>query len=42
MAELGATLGLGTFVILSVVGVAWRIGRVDGRMAGVERSVERL
>ncbi len=42
MAELGATLGLSTFVILSVVGVAWGVGRVEGRMAGVDRSVERL
>ena len=42
MAEFGATLGLSTFVILSVVVVAWRMGRAEGRVAGVERSVERL
>ena len=42
MAELGATLGLSTFVIFSIVGVAWLVGRVEGRLSGVERSVERL
>ena len=41
-AELGTILGLSTFVFLSVVGVAWRMGRVEGRLTGVERSVERL
>ena len=42
MADLAATLGLSIFVIFSVVVVAWRMGRVEGRVAGVERSVERL
>ncbi len=42
MAELGATLGVSTFVIVSVVGVAWFAGRVDGRLVGVERAVEWL
>ena len=41
-AELGTILGLSAFVFLSVVGVAWRMGRVEGRLTGVERSVERL
>ena len=41
-AELGTILGLSIPVVLSVVGVAWRLGRVEGRLAGVERSVERL
>lgn len=41
-AELGAILGLNAFVILSVVGLAWRVGLVEGRLIGVERSVERL
>ena len=41
-AELGTILGLGAFVFLSVVGVAWLVGRVEGRLIGVERSVERL
>lgn len=41
-AELGTILGLNAFVILSVVGVAWCVGRVEGRLIGVERSVERL
>ena len=41
-AELGAILGLSIPVVLSVVGVAWRLGRVEGRLSGVERSVERL
>ena len=41
-AELGTILGLSTFVFLSVVGVVWRMGRVEGRLIGVERSVERL
>ena len=41
-AELGTILGLGAFVLLSVVGVAWLVGRVEGRLIGVERSVERL
>ena len=40
--ELGTILGLSAFVFLSVVGLAWRIGRVEGRLIGVERSVERL
>ena len=42
MADLAATLGLSIFVIFSIVVVAWRMGRVEGRVAGVERSVERL
>lgn len=41
-AELGTILGLSIPVVLSVVGVAWRLGRVEGRLTGVERSVERL
>lgn len=41
-AELGTILGLSIHVVLSVVGVAWRLGRVEGRLTGVERSVERL
>ncbi|MYB75894.1 MAG: hypothetical protein F4X83_02105 [Chloroflexi bacterium] len=41
-AELGTILGLNAFVILSVVGLAWCVGRVEGRLIGVERSVERL
>ncbi len=41
-AELGTILGLSIPVVLSVVGVAWRMGRVERRLAGVERSVERL
>ncbi|MCY3959887.1 MAG: hypothetical protein OXG65_16570 [Chloroflexi bacterium] len=41
-AELGAILGLNAFVVLSVVGLAWSVGRVEGRLSGVERSVERL
>lgn len=41
-AELGVILGLSAFVILSVVGLAWRLGRIEGRMAGLEQSVERL
>ena len=41
-AELGTILGLSVFVFLSVIGVAWRMGRVEGRLIGVERSVERL
>ena len=41
-AELGTILGLSAFVFLSVVGVAWLVGRVEGRLTGVERSVERL
>ena len=41
-AELGAILGLSIPVVLSVIGVAWRMGRVEGRLSGVERSVERL
>ena len=28
-------------MFLSAVGVAWRMGRVEGRLIGVERSVER-
>ncbi len=42
MVELGTTVGLSIPVVLSIVGVAWRVGRVEGRMAGVDRSVERL
>lgn len=41
-AELGTILGLNAFVVLSVVGLAWCVGRVEGRLVGVERSVERL
>ncbi|MDE2867915.1 MAG: hypothetical protein OXR64_05975 [Chloroflexota bacterium] len=41
-AELGAILGLNAFVVLSVVGLAWCVGRVEGRLIGFERSVERL
>ena len=41
-AELGTILGLSAFVFLSVVGLAWQVGRVEGRLIGVERSVERL
>ena len=41
-AELGTILGLSVFVFLSVIGVAWRMGRVEGRLTGVERSIERL
>ena len=41
-AELGTILGLNAFVILSVVVLAWFMGRVEGRLIGVERSVERL
>ena len=41
-AELGTILGLSTFVFLSVVGIAWCVGRVEGRLIGVERSLERL
>ena len=41
-AELGAILGLSIPVVLSVIGVAWRMGRVEGRLSGVEQSVERL
>lgn len=41
-AELGTTLGLNAFVVLSVVGLAWCVGRIDGRLIGVDRSVERL
>ena len=41
-AELGTILGLSVFVFLSVIGVAWRMGRVEGRLIGVERSAERL
>ena len=41
-AELGTILGLSIPVILSVVGAAWRMGRVEGRLSGVEQSVERL
>lgn len=42
MVELGTTVGLSTPVILSVVGAAWLVGRVEGRLSGVERSVGRL
>lgn len=41
-AELGAILGLSTPVLLAVIGVAWRMGRAEGRLSGVERSVERI
>ena len=41
-AELGAILGLNAFVVLSIVGLAWCVGRVEGRLIGIERSVERL
>ena len=41
-AELGTILRLSVFVFLSVVGLTWRMGRVEGRLSGVERSVERL
>ena len=41
-AELGMILGLNALVVLSVVGLAWCVGRVEGRLTGVERSVERL
>ena len=41
-AELGTILGLSIPVVLSVIGVARRMGRVEGRLSGVERSVERL
>lgn len=41
-AELGTILGLSIPLVLSVIGVAWRMGRVEGRMSGIEQSVERL
>ena len=41
-AELGTILGLSIPVVLSVLGIAWRMGRVEGRLSGVKRSVERL
>ena len=41
-AELGTILGLSIPVLVAVIGVAWRMGRVEGRLTGVERSVERL
>ena len=41
-AELGMILGLNALVVLSVVGLAWCVGRVEGRLTGIERSVERL
>ena len=41
-AELGAILRLNAFVLPSVVGLAWCVGRVEGQLIGVERSVERL
>ena len=41
-AELGTILGLSIPVVLSVVGVAWRMERVEGRLTGVERSIERI
>ena len=41
-AELGTILGLSIPVILSVAGVAWRMGRVKGQLPGVEQSPERL
>ena len=41
-AELGTILGLSIPVLVAVIGVAWRMGRVEGRLIGVERSVERL
>jgi len=40
--EVGTILGLSAFVFLSVAGLAWQAGRVEGRLTGVERSVERL
>ena len=41
-AELGAILGLNAFVVLSVVGLAWCVAWVEGKLVGVGRSVERL
>lgn len=41
-AELGTILGLSIAVVLSVIGVTWRMGRVERRLLGVEHSVERL
>ncbi len=41
-AELGTIQGLSALVFLSVVGLAWGVGRVEGRLFRVERSVERL
>ena len=42
-AELGTILGLSIPVVLSVIGVAWRMGRVEGRLSGVGAiSVERI
>ena len=41
-AEPGAILGLGIPVLFAVIGVAWLLGRVEGRMSGIEQSVERL
>ena len=41
-AELGTILGLSAFVFLSVAGLAWQVGRLEGRLIGVERLVERV
>ena len=41
-AELDTIFGLSIPVVLSVIGLPWRMGRVEGRLIGVERSVERL
>ena len=41
-AELGTILGLSIPVVLSGVGVAWRMGRVEGRLSRADRSVKRL
>ena len=41
-AELGTILGIRVFVVLSVVCVAWRMGRVEGWLSGVEQSIEWL
>ena len=40
--ELGTILGPSAFVFLSVVGLAWCVGRVEERLIGVERLVERV
>ena len=41
-AELGTILGLSIPVLLAIFGFARRMGRVEARLTGVERSVERL
>ena len=41
-AELGTIIGLSFLVVRSDVDVARRMGRVEGRMAVVGRSLERL